>query len=215
LLKNNKSKWNGSAYWPILRNCFGNYRRTQNLSSFLELKKSLTLENQAFKISNVLLQQISSYINIMMLWAYCVCISPLKILGQQIVQLSFVVEVFIWWVHLVLLNIGKCRKSILYIHISPLQLRMSYIKILDWRGWRRYTKNTKSTFEFVYNEPRHDKTNIMGLRPAWIQNSLRIRAVWSGPCCALTNPITSRETDSEQHGSWSDCAEAQTGLDPC
>jgi hypothetical protein len=30
------------------------------------------------------------------------------------------------------------------------------------------------------NEPRHDKTNIMGLQPAWIQTSLRIRAVWSG-----------------------------------
>jgi hypothetical protein len=30
------------------------------------------------------------------------------------------------------------------------------------------------------NEPRHDKTNIMGLRPAWIQTSLRIRAIWSG-----------------------------------
>jgi hypothetical protein len=29
-------------------------------------------------------------------------------------------------------------------------------------------------------EPRHDKTNIMGLRPVWIQTSLRIRAVWSG-----------------------------------
>jgi hypothetical protein len=27
------------------------------------------------------------------------------------------------------------------------------------------------------NEPRHDKTNIMGLRPALIQTSLRIRAV--------------------------------------
>jgi hypothetical protein len=26
-------------------------------------------------------------------------------------------------------------------------------------------------------EPRHDKTNIMVLRPAWIQTSLRIRAV--------------------------------------
>jgi hypothetical protein len=29
-------------------------------------------------------------------------------------------------------------------------------------------------------EPRDDKTNIMGLRPAWIQTSLRIRTVWSG-----------------------------------
>jgi hypothetical protein len=30
------------------------------------------------------------------------------------------------------------------------------------------------------NERRHNKTNIVGLRPAWIQTSLRIRAVWSG-----------------------------------
>jgi hypothetical protein len=29
-------------------------------------------------------------------------------------------------------------------------------------------------------EPRHDKTNIVGLRPPWIQTSLRIRAVTSG-----------------------------------
>jgi hypothetical protein len=35
------------------------------------------------------------------------------------------------------------------------------------------------------------------------------------PCCSLTNPITSSETDSEQHGSWSHCADAQAGLDPC
>jgi hypothetical protein len=26
-------------------------------------------------------------------------------------------------------------------------------------------------------EPRHDKTNLVGLRPAWIQTSLRIPAV--------------------------------------
>jgi hypothetical protein len=26
-------------------------------------------------------------------------------------------------------------------------------------------------------EPRHDKTNIMGLRPAWIETSLHIHAV--------------------------------------
>jgi hypothetical protein len=37
------------------------------------------------------------------------------------------------------------------------------------------------------------------LRPAWFQTSLRI----------------SSETDSEQHGSWTDCADAQAGLDPC
>jgi hypothetical protein len=27
--------------------------------------------------------------------------------------------------------------------------------------------------------------------------------------------ITSRETDIEQHGSWSDCVDVQAGLDPC
>jgi hypothetical protein len=34
------------------------------------------------------------------------------------------------------------------------------------------------------------------------------------PCCSLTNSFTSRETDGEQHGSWSDCTDAQAGLDP-
>jgi hypothetical protein len=29
-------------------------------------------------------------------------------------------------------------------------------------------------------EPRHDKTNVMRLRPAWIKTSLHICAVWSG-----------------------------------
>jgi hypothetical protein len=46
-------------------------------------------------------------------------------------------------------------------------------------------------------EPRHNKTNIMGLRPAWIQTSLRILQSDQDPCCSLTDPITSRETDSE------------------
>jgi hypothetical protein len=32
----------------------------------------------------------------------------------------------------------------------------------------------------VIYEPCHDKTNIVGLRPTWIQTSLRLRAVWSG-----------------------------------
>jgi hypothetical protein len=30
------------------------------------------------------------------------------------------------------------------------------------------------------NKPRHDKTNIIGLRSAWIQTSLPIRTIWSG-----------------------------------
>ncbi|XP_060551075.1 putative tRNA (cytidine(32)/guanosine(34)-2'-O)-methyltransferase [Ruditapes philippinarum] len=40
------------------------------------------------------------------------------------------------------------------------------------------TKVTRHTRIYTITfEPRHDKTNIMGLRPAWIQTSLRIRAV--------------------------------------
>jgi hypothetical protein len=65
------------------------------------------------------------------------------------------------------------------------------------------------------NELRHEKINIMGLRPAWIQTSLRICAVWSGSMPFAYKPIISKETDSEQHGSWSDCADAKAGLDPC
>jgi hypothetical protein len=41
------------------------------------------------------------------------------------------------------------------------------------------TSNTSVTYYPKVNEPCHDKTNIMGLRPAWIQTSLRIHAVWS------------------------------------
>jgi hypothetical protein len=41
----------------------------------------------------------------------------------------------------------------------------------------RYTRTLQKLFK---NEPCHDKTYVMRLRPAWIQTSLRIRAVWSG-----------------------------------
>jgi hypothetical protein len=47
-------------------------------------------------------------------------------------------------------------------------------------------------------EPCHDKTNIIGLRPAWIQTSLRAQSD-QDPFCSLSNPITCKETDSEQH----------------
>jgi hypothetical protein len=61
-----------------------------------------------------------------------------------------------------------------------------------------------SYYTFV---PRHDKTNIMGLLPAWIQTSLRIRTVWSkDPCCSLSVSLRAIGFVSEQHGSWSDCA---------
>jgi hypothetical protein len=38
------------------------------------------------------------------------------------------------------------------------------------------TLSNSSTFKIIY-EPRHNKTNIVRLRPAWIPTSLRIRAV--------------------------------------
>jgi hypothetical protein len=37
-----------------------------------------------------------------------------------------------------------------------------------------------SCYKLRWYELRHDKTNIMGLRTAWIQTSLRLRAVGSG-----------------------------------
>jgi hypothetical protein len=43
------------------------------------------------------------------------------------------------------------------------------------------TTNIMTTRNVYYiYEPCHDKTEIVRLRPAWIQTSLRIRAVWSG-----------------------------------
>jgi hypothetical protein len=50
------------------------------------------------------------------------------------------------------------------------------INLYEWYWW---SDNEKIICSWIY-KPCHDKTNIMGLRPAWIQTSLRIRAVWSG-----------------------------------
>jgi hypothetical protein len=49
-----------------------------------------------------------------------------------------------------------------------------FFYILDYLFYRFYI------FIVTIYDPRHDKTNIVRLRPAWIQTSLRIRAVWSG-----------------------------------
>jgi hypothetical protein len=64
-------------------------------------------------------------------------------------------------------------------------------------------------------EPHHDKTNIVGLRPAWIQTSLSVRAVWSGNMLFAISFSTCNRWVSEQHGSWSDCTDTQAGLDSC
>jgi hypothetical protein len=48
-------------------------------------------------------------------------------------------------------------------------------------------------------EPRHDKTYIMGLRPAWIQTSLQSD---QDPCCSLSDSLLVIGFVSQQHGSW-------------
>jgi hypothetical protein len=77
----------------------------------------------------------------------------------------------------------------------------------------------------LYNyEPYHGKTNIVCLRPVWNKTSLTSMQSDQDPSWLLINHITSSETDSyitnsetdsEQHGSSSDCADAQACLDPC
>jgi hypothetical protein len=48
-----------------------------------------------------------------------------------------------------------------------------------------------------------------------IKTLLKIAAFDHNPCCLLTNRITSRETDIKRHGTCSDRADAQAGLDLC
>jgi hypothetical protein len=70
----------------------------------------------------------------------------------------------------------------------------------------------KPHYECIF-EPRHDKTNVMRLRPAWIQTSLPISAVWLGSMLfAISYSICNRVC---KRGSWSDWVDAQAGLDPC
>jgi hypothetical protein len=52
------------------------------------------------------------------------------------------------------------------------------VKHFQWKNLQKILK--KHTQNKIEYEPRHDKTNIVGLRPAWIQTSLCLRAVWSG-----------------------------------
>jgi hypothetical protein len=58
-------------------------------------------------------------------------------------------------------------------------------KLIYHSNWWQYfvvTPNIENylnqCWKWMCKEQCHDKTNIMGLWPAWIQTSLRIRAVW-------------------------------------
>jgi hypothetical protein len=58
-------------------------------------------------------------------------------------------------------------------NLSVMYPRCQYIKVINITDYILHDIQTSY-------EPRHDKTNIVGVRPAWIQTSLRLRAVWSG-----------------------------------
>jgi hypothetical protein len=76
------------------------------------------------------------------------------------------------------------------------QLLQNFNDIMIYFIYYYYRRNPKYTFNigtigsfsrmilnskhYPRNEPCHYKTNIVRLRPAWIQTSLRIRAVLSG-----------------------------------
>jgi hypothetical protein len=76
---------------------------------------------------------------------------------------------------------------------SSISLRLSYILLILTTHYRYIGEGI--------HEPRHDKwvCDQQGSRPT-------CASVQSGrdPCCSLANSFTSRETDSEQHGVWSD-----------
>jgi hypothetical protein len=80
--------------------------------------------------------------------------------------------------------------------------------ILNELSWRngQLTK-PPNILEVILNiiEPCHDKTNIVRLRPTWIQISLQSD---QDPCYTLSVSLLVVGFVSEQHGSWSDCADA-------
>ena len=71
---------------------------------------------------------------------------------------------------------------------------------------------TRSIYRMA-NEPRHDKTNKMSVRPAKTQISLDIRPVWSvSSLSAWKEPWVLRYLLSAQRRLWSDRADAQADL---
>jgi hypothetical protein len=55
--------------------------------------------------------------------------------------------------------------------------KMLVASLMKCKYFKSISYNSLSWIEF---EPSQDKTNIVDLRPAWIQTSLHIHAVWSG-----------------------------------
>ena len=62
------------------------------------------------------------------------------------------------------------------------------------------------------NEPRHDKTNNVAVRPAKTQISLGIRPVWSESSLSAWRKLGSLATRWAHSADWSDWADAQADL---
>jgi hypothetical protein len=88
--------------------------------------------------------------------------------------------------------------------------RDSVFSILWSHSW--YLCRVPRTFNQRWYEPCHDKTNIVRLRPAWIQTSLRIRAVWSGSMLFAISFYTCKRVGKQQHGCWIHAGRKRTML---
>ena len=64
----------------------------------------------------------------------------------------------------------------------------------------------------LLNEPQHDKTNKMSVRPAKTQISLDIRPVWSESSLSAWRNLGSSATHWAHSKDWSDWADAQADL---
>jgi hypothetical protein len=78
----------------------------------------------------------------------------------------------------------------------------SYIMYLFY--WYHISDDIPFSLSRVATKPTKCVCDQHGSRPACASAKSD-----QNPCCSLTNPLTRTETDSEQHGTWSDCADAQ------
>jgi hypothetical protein len=91
--------------------------------------------------------------------------------GKHIDEYLANIFIFVWWTECCIFKNISCRHW--FKRSLPILFFRTFKKVLC-------QKHIAISLLKTTNEPCHDKTNIMGLRPAWIQTSLRIRAVCSG-----------------------------------
>ena len=107
---------------------------------------------------------------------------------------------YIWWCDVSLLLFIGC---FLVQPVSNSDLQISEVMFLN----PKFT-----TFSGKINEPRHDKTNKVRVRPAKTQISLGIRPVWSESSLSAWRKLGSLATQWAHSEDWSDWADAQADL---